>query len=204
MFTGLVTAIGHLETREVLPSGQKLAFLHPYAALELGESVAVSGTCLTIIADTERAQGERLFSVELSEETLRLTGLGELPLGAKVNLERALLSHERLGGHFVTGHIDGIARVNERKELGSDMTEFALSVPRELGRYIAKKGSITVAGVSLTVNEVSDSAEETEFRFVVIPHTKSHTTLGELVPGSQAAIEVDLLARYMERLEQTR
>jgi riboflavin synthase len=205
VFTGLVTAIGRLEAREPLASGQLLSFSHPYPPLTLGESVAVSGTCLTIIADAPFSNAEqRLFSVELSEETLRLTGLGELALGARVNLERALTAHERLGGHFVTGHVDGLGRVSERRELGSDMTEFALRLPKSLGRYVAQKGSITVAGVSLTVNSVTDLETETEFRLVVIPHTKSHTTLGELVPGKRVAIEVDLLARYIERLESSR
>lgn len=100
----------------------------------------------------------------------------------------------------MTGHVDGMGIVSARRELGGEMTEFSIQTSRELGRYLAKKGSITVLGVSLTVNEVTDLASQTEFSFVVIPHTKSHTTLGELGPGSRVTLEVDLIARYVERL----
>jgi riboflavin synthase len=201
VFTGLVTALGQRKSRSSLESGERFSFLHPYGPLVLGESIAVSGACLTVVSDAPvGASGEREFTVELSAETLRLTLLGALALGAQVNLERALQAHDRLGGHLVTGHVDGIGEVTSRSDLGAEMTEFAVRMPRELGRYVAKKGSITVLGVSLTVNDVRDSEGETEFRFVVIPHTKSHTTLGSLHPGSQVALEVDLVARYVERL----
>jgi riboflavin synthase len=200
VFTGLVTAIGRLERRSQLESGERLWFSHPYETLTLGESVAVSGACLTVVQDEPSSvRAERIFAVDLSVETLRLTLLGDLPIGAPVNLERALLAADRMGGHLVTGHIDGIGTVSGREELG-EMTQFSVRAPRSLGRYIAKKGSITVLGVSLTVNEVKDADGETEFVFVVIPHTKSHTTLGSLALGSRVTLEVDLIARYVERL----
>jgi riboflavin synthase len=201
VFTGLVTALGQLKMRLPLESGERFSFSHPYGPLTLGESIAVSGACLTVISDEPLGTSEeRVFTVELSAETLRLTLLGTLALGAQVNLERALQVHDRLGGHLVTGHVDGIGVVSSRRDLGAEMTEFAIRLPRELGRYVAKKGSITVLGASLTVNEVRDLEGETEFTFVVIPHTKSHTTLGNLHPDSQVALEVDLVARYVERL----
>jgi riboflavin synthase len=199
VFTGLITALGSLKKRAPLPSGERLWFSHPYGPLELGESVAVSGACLTVVSDEPGQSGERVFAVDLSVETLRLTLLGELEIGSLVNLERALLAQDRMGGHVVTGHVDGIGQVVARHELG-EMTEFRVRAERALGRYIAKKGSITVLGVSLTVNSVDDQGESSDFTFVVIPHTKSHTTLGTLQPGGRVTLEVDLIARYVERL----
>jgi riboflavin synthase len=201
VFTGLVTAVGRLQKRAPLPSGERLWFSHPYGPLALGESVAVSGACLTVVEDVPGEGAlERVFAVDLSTETLRLTRLGELELTSRVNLERALLAEDRMGGHLVTGHVDGVGVVSARQELGGEMTQFSVRTARELGRYLARKGSITVLGVSLTVNDVQDLGEQTEFSFVVIPHTKSHTTLGDLGPGSAVTLEVDLIARYVERL----
>lgn len=197
MFTGLVQATGRLEHKERLSSGERLWFSHPWDALELGESIAVNGACLTMVIDEVRGT-ERAFAADVSIETLALTTLGELTLGSKVNFERALSASDKLGGHLVTGHVDGVATIVSRRELGQ-MIEFELGVPRELGRYIAKKGSLAVHGVSLTVNTLQDEAELSRVGLLIIPHTLEATNLGELEIGSRVNFEVDLVARYVER-----
>jgi len=158
--------------------------------VRLGDSIAVSGPCLTVVAlaaDT--------FDVDVSIETLARTTLGERKAGDAVNLEKALRLSDRLGGHLVSGHVDGVGVVAERETL-ADYVRFALEAPPELARYIAMKGSITVDGVSLTVNAVAGR----RFDILTIPHTLSRTTLGGLASGARVNLEVDLLARYLERL----
>jgi len=190
MFTGLVEAQGVLLTRTTQVGGVRLSFSHPGFQLSLGESVAISGACLTVVAFDEQ-----YFSVELSHETLALTTLGQLEIGHQVNLERALRASDRLGGHLVTGHVDGVGVISALVPDG-EMTRVVLTPPTALLRYIAKKGSLTVDGVSLTVNEARDAQVE----LLLIPHTQAVTTLGALFAGKSVNLEVDILARYVERM----
>lgn len=171
-----------------------MMFSHGFSDLTLGESIAMNGACLTVIAFDENA-----LSVELSKETLRLTTLGELQVGEEVNMERALRAGDRLGGHMVAGHVDGIASVVSVEAEG-EMSLVTLIVPADLSQFIARKGSLTVDGVSLTVNAVTN----TRVDLLVIPHTRNVTTLGALAPGGRVNIEVDLVARYVERLLEAR
>ncbi len=193
MFTGIVTHRGVLAARSERGGDLRLEFELPGGTLPecgAGDSIAVNGVCLTVLtADPGR------FSVDASAETLQLTTLGALPLGGAVNLELALQAADRLGGHLVSGHVDGMARLVERRADGrAERLEFAL--PAELARYVAKKGSICLDGVSLTVNSVAGE----RFSVCIIPHTLAVTTLGELQAGGQVNVEVDMIARYLERL----
>lgn len=156
----------------------------------LGDSIAVSGPCLTVVSFDEQR-----FEVDVSSETLARTTLGRRRVGDRVNLEKALRLDSRLGGHLVSGHVDGIGRVVRRETL-DDYVRFVIGVPGELARYLAFKGSVCVDGVSLTVNAASADG----FEILTIPHTLERTTLGGLGPGAEVNIEVDLIARYIERL----
>lgn len=193
MFTGLVETVG--EVVAVTP-GEGSARLQiapgalPVEALAPGDSVAVNGVCLTVARRDARA-----FCADVSRETLDCTTLGELGPGARVNLERALALGERLGGHLVTGHVDGVACVVARTPEG-DSERLAFEAPAALARYIARKGSVCVDGVSLTVNAVQGA----RFEVQIVPHTRGHTIVGEYRPGRRVNLEVDLLARYLERL----
>lgn len=193
MFTGIVQALG--EVREVNPRGGDVELVFGTGALNLagavvGDSICVSGVCLTA---TRLAAGA--FAADVSRETLECTTLGGLVPGAAVNLEPALRAGQPLGGHYVTGHVDAVARVVDlHEEARSCRVRFA--VPAGLARYIASKGSVTLDGVSLTVNEVEGGA----FGVNLIPHTREVTTLGALEPGGRVNLEVDLIARYLERL----
>jgi len=198
MFTGLVQAIG--EVRGVEPRGgtggaSDLRLVIGFGALERarlepGASVCVDGVCLTVAE-----LGDDSFDADVSAETLRVTTLGAKLAGARVNLEPSLRAGDALGGHWVSGHIDGTVVVREtRREARSLFV--SLDAPPPLARYIARKGSVTLDGVSLTVNEVSRNS----FSINLIPHTLEVTTLGTLAPGSRLNLEVDLLARYVERL----
>ncbi|HXX66518.1 MAG TPA: riboflavin synthase, partial [Polyangiaceae bacterium] len=161
--------------------------------LELGESIAVDGACLSV-----DAIGSDGFEVDASGETLARTTLGQLRPGARVHLERALRVGDRLGGHFVSGHVDGLGRLVERRPLG-EAVWMALRIPRELARFVAEKGSITIDGVSLTVNAVTGDL----FEIVLIPHTLAKTKLGALQADDPVNVEVDLMARYAARLSST-
>ena len=194
MFTGLVEAVSHLQSRAPLTSGERMKFSHSFENLGLGESIAVNGACLTVVAFDDSS-----FEVELSEETLALTNLGALAPFARVNLERALRAGDRLGGHMVTGHVDGLATLSGLEERG-DMLGLSLTIPLDLAGFVARKGSLTVDGVSLTVNQVSGCIAE----LLLIPHTQEVTTLKGLKVGQRFNIEVDLVARYVERLLQAR
>lgn len=190
MFTGLVEIMGRLTSSLEDAGGRRLSFEHDFAGLSLGESISVSGTCLTVVAFDAHT-----FTVQVSPETLQLTTLGRLVDGATVNLERALPAGARLGGHLVTGHVDGMGRVAQLRFEG-EMCRLDVDIPENLRRYMAKKGSVTVEGVSLTVNDVTD----TGIALLVIPHTRHVTSLGTLAVGDLINIEVDLVARYVERL----
>ncbi|MEK8088162.1 riboflavin synthase [Thermithiobacillus plumbiphilus] len=195
MFTGIIQAVGRIAARQ--PQGGDMRFqidagMLDMADVALGDSIAVSGVCLTV---TE--QGPRHFWVDVSKETLRKTIMGDLQTNQPVNLEKAMRPSDRLGGHLVAGHVDGVGEVVERHSEGRSEF-FRLRAPRELARYIAGKGSITVDGISLTVNAVSGDS----FDLNLIPHTLAETTADAWRPGTRVNLEVDLLARYLERLMQ--
>lgn len=197
MFTGIVQCLGELAARE--PEGGDVRLRVKAGSVaggfdlgeaRIGDSIAVNGACLTVVA---LSPGE--FAVDVSRETLTVTTLGELRRGDPLNLEASLTPGSRLGGHLVSGHVDGIGTVLERGQDARSI-RFTLSVPDRLARYVAAKGSICVDGVSLTVNEV----DGTRFSVNIIPHTAAVTTLGRVRAGSKVNLEVDLLARYLERL----
>jgi riboflavin synthase len=192
MFTGLVEATGRVASITPQELGMRLRVVAPLGLLTIGESVSVSGACLTVTAATPDE-----FEADLTSETVERTTLGRLTVGSRVNLERALVAGARLGGHMVAGHVDGRARVVSVTPEG-DARHVKVECPRELSRYVAEKGSVALDGVSLTVNAVSGNV----FSLMLIPHTLAVTTLGELTAGTELNFEVDLVARYVERLTQ--
>lgn len=191
MFTGLVAGTGKLLSRDRRGPGYRLvvgtAGLAGFDALELGESIAVSGACLTVIAQTSTS-----FDADVSLETTEKTTLGGLALGSDLNLERALRVGDRLGGHWMSGHVDGIGRVVSVEPKG-DSWLVKVSMPEELRRFVAPKGSVTLDGASLTVNAVSGL----ELQVMLIPHTREVTTLKHWRAGAALNLEVDLVARYL-------
>jgi riboflavin synthase len=190
MFTGLVECTGILRARSERSAGVRLGFDAPLEALALGESVSVSGACLTVVE--ARTGG---FDADVTVETLARTTLGRLVPGDPVNLERALKAGDRLGGHFVSGHVDGIAEVKSAERAGEALDVLVGTEPSLL-RYVATKGSVALDGVSLTVNSVRPDS----FSIMLIPHTLAVTTLKNLAPGRKLNLEVDLVARYVARL----
>lgn len=193
MFTGLIQGIGHMRDGAPREGGLRMQIdvgTLPFTDVELGESIAVNGACLTVVEFDATS-----FAVDVSSETLRLTTLGNLQQGAVLNLERAMRPGDRFGGHVVSGHVDGMGKVLQAGAVdGEQVWRFA--APRELQRYIAKKGSICVDGVSLTVNEVDGEG----FAVMLIPHTISHTAFSATRVGDAVNLEVDLIARYVERM----
>jgi riboflavin synthase len=193
MFTGIVQDLGRVVSRETRGVDARLVIATRHLDLKnaaIGDSISVQGVCLTVTSLTADS-----FSADVSHETLSLTTLGELEAGAAVNLEPALRAGDRLGGHLVSGHVDGIAHVSSAGRDG-DSLRLKIAVPADLSRYIARKGSVTLDGVSLTVNEVDGDT----FGVNLIPHTQVVTTLGKLQPGARLNLEVDQMARYVERL----
>jgi riboflavin synthase len=190
MFTGLVEQTGVLRARTVRGPNARLALDCTLGTLELGESVSVDGVCLTV--DATSVGG---FEADASAETLAKTTLGVLPLGAKVNLERAVALGQRMGGHIVSGHVDGIGRLVERAAVGAAV-KMTFQAPKDLLRFLAAKGSVCVNGVSLTVNGV----EGDRFSVMLIPHTLQKTSLEALAPGQGVNLEADVVARYVARL----
>jgi riboflavin synthase len=205
MFTGIVETLGTLVRRTPRGPGARLAVRgdlvgHGREPLVLGESIAVDGVCLTVDAIVEPGGHGKssVFEADASSETLSKTTLGSLAVGASVNLERALAVGGRFGGHIVSGHVDGVGQIREKHPAGT-ATSVVFDAPPELLRFIAQKGSITVSGVSLTVNRVS----ATGFEVMLISHTRGRTSLDSLPIGSSVNLEVDLLARYVARLLET-
>jgi riboflavin synthase len=193
MFTGIIQAMGQI--REMTSQGVDVRLRIASGKLDLtqvglGDSIAVSGVCLTVVALHKDG-----FSADISAETLRCTTFAALKPGDAVNLEKSLTLSTPLGGHLVSGHVDGVAEVKARDHVGQSL-RFVIEVPAQLAKYIATKGSICVDGVSLTVNDV----RETTFEVNIVPHTRRETTLGSLASGARVNMEVDLMARYAERL----
>ena len=201
MFTGLVETKGTLEqitgssTRSARESRLVVRGELGPEALALGESIAVDGVCLTVAAIVKPGPGPCVFEADASAETLEKTTLGDLVAGTRVNLERAVALGARMGGHIVSGHVDGVGTIVEKTPVGGAV-KVTFQVPADLVRYIAQKGSICVSGVSLTVNNVAGD----RFDVVLVPHTRDKTSLDALPVGSRVNLEVDLLARYVARL----
>lgn len=194
MFTGIITDLGRVEDKD----GGRFHIACAYDAdgIALGASIACDGCCLTV-TDVEAAQGGAVFGVDVSNETLNCTTLGLWAPGRPVNLERALTLETELGGHIVTGHVDAVATVAERRTDG-DSVRFDIEVPADLAHFIAAKGSVALDGTSLTVNEVSG----TRFGVNIIPHTLTQTNWGRKEAGDTVNLEVDLLARYVARISE--
>lgn len=196
MFTGIITDIG--EVLEVERRGDlraRIGTSYDIAGIDIGASIACDGVCLTVIAKGAAPRG--WFDVEISAETVDKTNIGRdgWPVGRRINLERALRVGDELGGHIVSGHVDGVAEITELRDEG-DSTRVSLRAPDDLGRFIAPKGSVALNGTSLTVNEVSGY----DFGINFIPHTKSVTTWGAAAVGDAVNLEIDTLARYVARL----
>ncbi|MBI5129642.1 MAG: riboflavin synthase [Rhodopseudomonas palustris] len=200
MFTGIVTDIGEIERLTPTAQGQlhrlRIACRFDQATIADGASIASNGVCMTVVG-SGTANGRTWYEVDAGAETLALTTAKSWGVGTRLNLERALKIGDELGGHIVTGHVDGIATIVAREEL-PDMARFTLETSRELARFIAPKGSVTLDGTSLTVNTV----DATRFSVLIIPHTLSATILGGWQVGSAVNIEVDLMARYAARLSE--
>ena len=198
MFTGIVTDIGEVISLTPTAQGQlhrlRVGCHYDRATIADGASIACNGVCLTVVASGIEG-GKTWFDVDAAAETLSMTTARDWTVGTKLNLERALKIGDELGGHIVAGHADGIATILARDDL-PDMARFQLRTTRELARFIAPKGSVTLDGVSLTINTVDDVA----FSVLIIPHTLNVTTLGGWRPGGDVNIEVDLMARYAARL----
>ncbi|WP_380784616.1 riboflavin synthase [Sphingomonas sp. R86521] len=199
MFTGIVSDIGTIarvetrgDTRIVVDTA------YDTATIDLGASIACSGVCLTVVD-----KGPNWFAVDVSGETISRTATDQWTQGRKLNLERAMKLGEELGGHIVTGHVDGVADVLGVDPDG-DSLRIGFAVPAAIAPFLAPKGSITVDGVSLTVNAVVDHGDVTHFAVNIIPHTQGATTLGALAPGQSVNIEIDVLARYLQRMEHYR
>lgn len=192
MFTGIVETMGRVASVEAVRGGKRLVIeaARYFRGTHVGDSISVSGVCLTAVK-----LGADRFAADLSAETLRATTAGRWKVGTRVNLEKALTAAKPLGGHFVSGHVDGVGKVVAIGREGASR-RMRFEAPRALSRYIARKGSVCVDGVSLTVNEVARNS----FDLMIIPHTLRHTTLGALEVAAAVNLEVDLVARYLERL----
>lgn len=198
MFTGIITDIGTIRKAEQRGDLRlEIACGYDMATVDLGASIACSGACLTVVD-----KGNDWFAVDLSAETVSRTAQGQWNEGARLNLERALKVGDELGGHIVTGHVDGIGEIVSAERRG-DSTVIAIRAPSDLAPYVAPKGSIALDGVSLTVNDVRDVADGTEFTINLIPHTAEMTTFDTVSPGRPVNIEIDVLARYLGRMKQT-
>jgi riboflavin synthase len=196
MFTGIVEEMGAVTCVEKTLAGTRLTILAStvMSDLKIGDSISVNGTCLTVVT-----RGDRDFSVEVSPETLSVTTLGQLTAGEPVNLERAMKLNERIGGHLVAGHVDGVGTIRSRHQEGNAIF-FDIEAPPEILRYCVAKGSITVDGISLTINDVSEHG----FSVAIVPHTAKVTTLGIKQVNDLVNLEPDLIGKYVERLLQER
>ena len=203
MFTGIITGVGHITRIEDLGDsqahGKRLYVQCPAGYLDdagLGDSIAINGACMTVTTLQQDTQAP-VFTLDISAESLDKTG--GLDAVGEVNLEKSLRANDRLGGHLVSGHVDGIGEVKLFAPVGESW-ELRILAPQALAKYLAYKGSITVNGVSLTVNRVNDSSAGCEFSINLIPHTISNTALHRLAPGVRVNLEIDVIARYVERM----
>lgn len=199
MFTGIITDVGAIEAIENRGDLRaRITTAYDMATVDMGASIACSGVCLTVVD-----KGPGWFAVDVSHETISRTA-AQWQAGQRLNLERALKVGDELGGHIVTGHVDGVGTVLDIAPQG-DSLRIAFAVPASLAPFIAAKGSITIDGVSLTVNDVTDQPDGTaQFAINLIPHTQAVTTLGALAPGQAVNLEIDVLARYLQRMEAVR
>jgi riboflavin synthase len=202
MFTGIITGVGRIAAIHALGSslhhGKRLTIAAPAGYLDdvgLGDSIALNGACMTA---TTLDAAKQQFTIDISAESLDKTA-GLDKTGATVNLEKALRAHDRLGGHIVSGHVDGVGSVAHFAQVGESW-ELRVMAPPQLAKYLAYKGSITINGVSLTVNTVQDSAQGCEVSINLIPHTVQNTALGSLQTGARVNVEIDTVARYVERM----
>ena len=193
MFTGIIESIGILQA--ITPKGEDISVTVNVGKLDmgdvkLGDSIATNGVCLTVVALTENT-----YTADLSLETLKRTGFVDYKAGDKVNLEKAMLPTTRFGGHIVSGHVDAVGEIIERHQIGRAV-EFWIQLPQNLAKYVVEKGSITVDGISLTVNDLRKNA----FKLTIVPHTAAETTMDNFSVGQKVNLEVDVIARYLERL----
>ncbi|ELE2167212.1 riboflavin synthase [Vibrio fluvialis] len=193
MFTGIVEAVGTLTA--ITPKGEDITISVDAGKLDmgdvkLGDSIATNGVCLTVVEFNSHS-----YSADLSLETLKKSGFADYKVGDKVNLEKAMLPTTRFGGHIVSGHVDGVGEIVERNPVGRAI-ELWVAMPAELSKYVAEKGSITVDGISLTVNDLRKNA----FKLTIVPHTTQETTIDHFQVGRKVNLEVDVMARYLERL----
>ncbi|WP_038174033.1 riboflavin synthase [Vibrio pacinii] len=193
MFTGIIEAVGTLAA--ITPKGEDISVTVEVGKLDmsdvkLGDSIATNGVCLTVVDYSDSH-----YSADLSLETLQKTGFAHYQVGDSVNLEKAMLPTTRFGGHIVSGHVDGVGEIVERNSVGRAI-EFWVAMPAEISKYVAEKGSITVDGISLTVNALRKNA----LKLTIVPHTGDETTIADFHVGRKVNLEVDVLARYMERL----
>jgi riboflavin synthase len=204
MFTGIVTAVGTIESVEQRGDLRvRIACPFDPAKIAIGASIACSGVCLTVV-ERGGAPGAAWFAVDVSAETVSRTAEGLWREGRRVNLEPSLRVGDELGGHIVSGHVDAVGRIADW-QLEGDSTRLTVRAPKALAPFIAPKGSIAIDGVSLTVNEIADRADgSVDFGINLIPHTSEVTTLGELAQGAEVNLEIDTVARYLKRLESLR
>lgn len=197
MFTGIIEAVGKIKTINVNAQGARLVIDTnnlDMSDVKLGDSIATNGICLTVV-DFDSTKNSGSYSADVSNETLQRTGFANYQVGTRVNLEKAMLASTRFGGHMVSGHVDGVSEILSISNNGNSI-EYWLSMPNELAHYIAEKGSVTIDGTSLTVNALADG----KFRLTIVPHTVKETIFADYQVGSKVNIEVDLIARYLERL----
>jgi riboflavin synthase len=201
MFTGLISDVGAIVARTITPAGGRFTIRSSYAAetIAVGASICCDGCCLTALEPTAQSDGGSTFKVDISNESLDKTTLGTWAAGRRINMERSLKAGDELGGHIVSGHVDGVATIMAVRADG-DSTRFTFEVPEGLHRMIAPKGSVALDGTSLTVNEVVGRT----FGVNIIPHTQAVTTWGGRKAGDRVNLEVDVLARYVARLLDTR
>jgi riboflavin synthase len=197
MFTGIIEAVGTIKAININAQGARLVIATDSLDMndvKLGDSIATNGICLTVVDFDQHS-----YSADVSNETLERTGFAHYNVGMQVNLEKAMLASTRFGGHMVSGHIDGISEILSITNNGNSI-EYWLSMPADLAHYIAEKGSVTVDGTSLTVNALSESSGENKFRLTIVPHTVKETVFANYQIGTKVNLEVDLIARYLERL----
>lgn len=193
MFTGIIEAVGTIKAININAQGARLVIATntlDMSDVKLGDSIATNGICLTVVEFDQHT-----YSADVSNETLKRTGFAHYKVGMQVNLEKAMLASTRFGGHMVSGHVDGISEILSITNNGNSI-EYWLSMPDDLSHYIAEKGSVTIDGTSLTINSLSDN----QFRLTIVPHTVKETVFAHYQVGTKVNIEVDLIARYLERL----